>query len=410
MQERQKGDGWGIVRFGWLRHPPEFVAGIVYFAATLMLAVLFAMCVWLVVRVAGLVFLHSEPEAPDQINKLLLALAGIIGAPFVVWRVFIASKQNEIAQENVHTTLLTKAVEQLGAIREIKKQTKDGLSSNTEPNIEVRLGAIYSLEKLARDYARLHWPIMEIICAYIRENGNGPKVGEEADAEPYPMDFVVFPRVDVQAALTVVGRRSDVQRSQELPHQRVDLSGARLMGADLSGLDFRRANLSGSFLQFATLSNADISESSLNGADLSNAFLIKTLAHKADFSESTMRNATMQGAILSCARLCNSLIEEVAFTSADLRWVDFHYAKIKNADFKLADTDGALVSSCDLRTSTFGTDKIENAWGDNRTTLPEGVSRPANQRWSAEVVSRSHVAAWSLAAEKHCAAPSGRRS
>src|SRR3982751_6161439 len=36
------------------------------------------------------------------------------------------------------------------------------------PNLEVRLGAIYALERIPRDSERDHWPIMEVLCAYVR--------------------------------------------------------------------------------------------------------------------------------------------------------------------------------------------------------------------------------------------------
>jgi hypothetical protein len=40
----------------------------------------------------------------------------------------------------------------------------------TEPNLEVRIGSIYALERIARDSDRDHIQIMEIVCAYVRKN------------------------------------------------------------------------------------------------------------------------------------------------------------------------------------------------------------------------------------------------
>jgi hypothetical protein len=96
------------------------------------------------------------------------------------WSARAAQEQARIAQETARNTLFTKAIEQLGATREVKTRstTKDADAVATtssdgsaiRPNIEVRLGAIYALEKLARDDLEMHWPIMETLCAYIREN------------------------------------------------------------------------------------------------------------------------------------------------------------------------------------------------------------------------------------------------
>ncbi len=37
-------------------------------------------------------------------------------------------------------------------------------------NLEVRLGGIYALERIARDSPKDHWTIMEVLTAYVREN------------------------------------------------------------------------------------------------------------------------------------------------------------------------------------------------------------------------------------------------
>ena len=67
----------------------------------------------------------------------------------------------------------------------------------------MRIGSIYALERVARDSARHHLTVMEVLTAFIREYSHkplrppGPGGGkQERSARP-----------DVQAALTVVGRR-----------------------------------------------------------------------------------------------------------------------------------------------------------------------------------------------------------
>ena len=169
--------GWRVLDLSYLRNPHDLFAAIVYAALMIGGIAVFAAGLWMLGRTIGAIF--DSARSPDDINKLLLGLAGLIGAPFVIWRVTIAARANRIAadtakensriaQENLYTTLLTKAVEQLGATREEKVSAKgdDGkieTEIKTVPNTEVRLGAIYALEKLARDYEPLHWPIMEIL-------------------------------------------------------------------------------------------------------------------------------------------------------------------------------------------------------------------------------------------------------
>ena len=84
------------------------------------------------------------------------------------------------------TDRYTKAIEQLGSDK-----------------LDVRIGGIYALERVARDSARDHPTVMEVLTAFIREHSR----------EQWPPPDTGNPeqerstRPDVQAALTVVGRR-----------------------------------------------------------------------------------------------------------------------------------------------------------------------------------------------------------
>jgi len=49
-------------------------------------------------------------------------------------------------------------------------------TAQTKPNLEVRLGAIYALERIAQDSERDHLTVMETLCAYIRENAPAGEV------------------------------------------------------------------------------------------------------------------------------------------------------------------------------------------------------------------------------------------
>jgi hypothetical protein len=108
----------------------------------------------------------------EEVNKFIVGVAAFAGAPFLIWRTWIADRQRHIAQEELYTSLLTKAVEQLGSTREEKSEDE---KVKTVPNTEVRLGGIYALEKLARDYSPLRAQITAILCAYVRKNARRPR-------------------------------------------------------------------------------------------------------------------------------------------------------------------------------------------------------------------------------------------
>ncbi len=100
-------------------------------------------------------------------------IVALLGAPFLIWRTVIAQGNLEVAREGQITDRISKAVEQLGAERTVSADgAKDG---RTEANIEVRIGGILALERIAQDSVRFHQGrdhvrIMELLCAYIRNN------------------------------------------------------------------------------------------------------------------------------------------------------------------------------------------------------------------------------------------------
>jgi Pentapeptide repeats (8 copies) len=137
------------------------------------------------------------------------------------------------------TDRYTKAIEQLGKL--------DG----DKPNIEVRLGAIYALERIAFDSPRDHWTIMEVLTAYVRQNAPIPS----NSTGPIQQDLFPStttsegPRTDIQAILTVLGRRKRGNKrereGQSLNLSRSNLGGASLFHANLQGASLYQANLQG---------------------------------------------------------------------------------------------------------------------------------------------------------------------
>jgi hypothetical protein len=92
--------------------------------------------------------------------------------------------------------------------------------------------------------------VMEIPTAYVREHA--PRGRRVADQPPTP---------DIQAILTVIGRRiPDAERDEGRP---IDLRTTDLQRANLSGANLQRANLSSANLQGAKFSRAYVQEANL---------------------------------------------------------------------------------------------------------------------------------------------------
>ncbi len=201
----------------------------------------------------------SENAARQTLATTLGGLVFLAGAYFT-WRnikltqesVATAQKSLMVSQEGQITDRFTKAIEQIGAV-----------DASGKKKLEVRLGGIYALERIANQSERDHWPIIEVLSAYVRENARAgskeenPLSKEQKPAKPAQDDQASTPvprlAADIQAILTVLGRRD---RKYEQIDQRLNLSNSDCRGADLSRADLREANLIRADLRGADLSGA----------------------------------------------------------------------------------------------------------------------------------------------------------
>ena len=192
------------------------------------------------------------------------------------------TKTLQITNEGQITERFTKAIDQLGA------------TDTQGPTPEIRLGGIYALESIARVSKEYHWPIMEVLTTYVRMHAsvqktqdkqlssNSEKPGTNNAMRPatVPIDA---PRPDIQAILTVIGRR---ERSFEQGKDEIlDLSNTNLVKAYLSNATLSNAYLSGAYLYDADLSGANLSNANLNDTHLSGADLSGAHLNGADLSD-----------------------------------------------------------------------------------------------------------------------------
>ena len=181
--------------------------------------------------------------------------------------------QLALSEQGQITDRFSKAVAQLG----------------TKESIEVRLGGIYALERIARDSIRDHPTVMEVLSAFVREHASVPACGTPG---------VFGPATDVQAALTVLGRRDQARDRDRLNLEGSCLSNANLVSAHLAEALFTSANL--------TFAN-------LIGADLSGAYLFR-----ADLTDAKLPRANLTGAVLFGANLPGADLGDANLTGADL--------------------------------------------------------------------------------------------
>jgi hypothetical protein len=212
-------------------------------------------------------------------------IVAILSAPFVIWTTVLKHRALGFQKEGHLTDRISKAVEQLGA----EKTVKEAGVETTKPNIEVRIGGILSLERIAQDSCaydkgRDHVRVMEILCAYVRENARA----ESLEPSTPPFNTKVL-RIDIQTALDVIKRRSSIQRQLEATARyRLDLRAT-----DLSGCDLSQGNLAG-----AKFWRSRLEATNFNNCDLSGAQMQECLLNFAKFRQATLKGTNMDWCVI----------------------------------------------------------------------------------------------------------------
>jgi Pentapeptide repeats (8 copies) len=187
-----------------------------------------------------------------------VGVGGTVAVAIVTSRIARSTNQATLDSAAKTTDKTIQAV-RAGQIADLYSRGIDQLGSE---KLDVRIGGIYALERVARQSQEDHPIVMEVLTAFIREYSR----------EPWPPPERHQPkrwtRPDIQAAITVVGRR--IVSSDTKP---IDLFGAILISADLKRADLRDASLSGANLSRAHLSNARLGNADLRGVTLDNARL-----------------------------------------------------------------------------------------------------------------------------------------
>ncbi len=245
------------------------------------------------------------------IVQALGAVVLAIGASFT-WRNLQVSQRTlkttqdklEVDREAQITNRFTQAIGQLGA------ELKEG-----QANLVVRLGGIYALERIARDSVRDHGTIMDVLATYVRHNALLQE-NEPPPAAPAPNTGIGVkrPSADLQAVLTVLGRRDHIH-DEDRP---LDLRDTNLRGMDLQDARLSHAILEGARLDVAKLRRAHLEEADLAAAslivtDLADAHLERARLVVAHLEQANLTGAHLEGAFLGGAHL-----EKATFNGATL--------------------------------------------------------------------------------------------
>jgi Pentapeptide repeats (8 copies) len=243
------------------------------------------------------------------VGSLITALAAIGALVFTAQSLRATQQQIALSEQGQLTDRFGKAIEQLGAAGPDK--------------LDVRLGGIYALERLASDSGRDHPVIIEVLAAFVRDRAPATA----CPSKPVPS---AHPATDVQAALTVIGRdAAHAELTQGLDLTRTCLRGANLFranltratfsDADLSGANLFEANLTEAWLPDANLTKALLIRANLTNAVLGGADLTKAELGEANLTEAIVPNANLAGANFQRTNLTGAYLGEANLTGANLR-------------------------------------------------------------------------------------------
>src|SRR6266699_3138394 len=273
----------------------------------------------------------ARADVEDKFRKLVGQLLGGAAVLFGAWLAFLQfSQQQQTAQSQI------KQQQQAARDLLISNQVSKGFEQLASEKTAMRLGGIYALEGVMNTSERpeqYRGPVLEMLCAFVREYTIGKTVSEK-------------PAIDIQAALTVIGRR----KGQELP----DLAKVNIPGANLSRANLRGADLNSAFLNSANLSRVDLTGADLTGAnlglaDLNGAYLSGANLTGANLSRSNLRSADLSGANLTGANLIGTNLSVAYPIGADLTGANLRDADLTRANLRDADLTGANLSRANLR-------------------------------------------------------------
>ena len=283
----------------------------------------------------------------DDRATLLQGVGGVVillGAYFIYRQLQTGREQLQIAQQGQVTERFTRAIDQLG-----------------HAELDVRLGGIYALERIANDSPYDRTTISEVLTAFVRGHAPWPprlpgQYHAEAPIEQVPELQVRAP--DIQAALTVLARRQPPPKLIG----RLDLSATDLRKASLEDADLQEVSLFNANLQEATLFNAN-----LQGAILYNANLKGALLERAQLQKASFDGAKLQEAILDQAQL-----QEAILDGANLQGARLEFARLQGASLNRANLQEASLDIAQLQQATLFNANLRGA-SLNRATL-QGAS------------------------------------
>ncbi|MFF8873351.1 pentapeptide repeat-containing protein [Streptomyces massasporeus] len=284
------------------------------------------------------------------VNDVRTTLLQVVGGLVVFFGAYATWRQLRVSQEGLRAT-------QEGYVTDRFSRAVDQLGSD---KLDVRIGGLHALWRIAEQSARDREAIISIQAAYLRTHLPWPPAGPESPAADVPINDIApleTRAADAQVALTALGV---LCRHRE--QSWVNLSITDLRRADCDGLWFPEVNFDRACMEAAGLYHANLTQASLVSVNL--------------------RHADLTTAILRRARCILADLRAAKLVETDLRDADFTETDLREANLRKADAHGAVFHRADLRMADLrGTDLSTAHFVDARLT---GALASEHTRWPAD--------------------------
>jgi hypothetical protein len=309
-------------------------------------------------------------------------MAQIIGGAFFMLGLFVTYNTFELNRQGQETSKKSQVSERFSKAIE--------LTGNAD--MSVRIGGLYALEQIVRDYpAEYQTTVMQILAAYIREKSKAQK--ETFLSTKYPNEQktrITSPRARQFGSWTIVRsgykltteEQNIIQHDSEANNQQANPDIQIAIGIirerdkefdrenfifDLREANLNHTDLSGIVIRNAYIGQANVSSSILSKIDLSNSDL-----EDSNFTSSKLIEANLTGAYLNNTRFTDAQLQNANLTNAYLGFTMFDGANLTGVNFT-----GARFFNADLRGATLGNntglefEQLNNALIDEKTVLPQ---------------------------------------
>jgi uncharacterized protein YjbI with pentapeptide repeats len=332
----------------------------------------------------GLWLAVAIPVTADIIDVLIRSTQLAVGAGLFAAGVLICTARSnpwarqslEVTQQDRVTSWHTKAVGKLGSKR-----------------LRARIGGVYALERVALGSPGDHPTVMEVLADFIlkhsREKRPPPELAADDDRNARTT------RPDVQAAVSVIGRRNHRNDCKPVNLNRADLTAANLTNANLTNaqlcaVQLTNANLTSADLADANLVRANLADANLVraylrganlcDADLTSADLTSANLSSADLTSVPLVRADLTNANLACANLADAQLIRADLTNANLIYANLADAQLIGTNLTNANLRGADLTNANLTNANLTNANLTSALWTRESPMPKGWALKSGSR------------------------------